>query len=80
MNCWLIRSWRLLKKLVIAEKLLRDDLLVRKAGARCASAKSCCEMISWRSGMHLGQDFLSGNYPDLPESAAGDAFSAGKLS
>ena len=29
--------------------------------------------------MHLGQGFLSGNYPDLPESAAGDAFSAGKL-
>ena len=37
-------------------------------------------MICWRSGMHLGQGFLSGNYPDLPESAAGDAFSAGKLS
>ena len=30
--------------------------------------------------MHLGQGFLSGNYPDLPESAAGDAFSAEKLS
>jgi len=26
-RCWLMRSWRLLKKLVIAGKLLRDDLL-----------------------------------------------------
>ena len=29
--------------------------------------------------MHLGQGFLSGNYPDLLESAAGDAFSSGRL-
>lgn len=29
--------------------------------------------------MHLGQGFLPGNYPDLPESAAGDAFSAGEI-
>ena len=45
---------------MIAEKLLRDDLLA--------------------VGDAFGTGFLSGNYPDLPESAAGDAFSAGKLS
>ena len=88
MSCWMMGSWWLLTKLAIAEKLVRDDLLVRKAGERWfAGGRGCIWDRAFCQGIiliclkaRLGMHFRRGNYPGLIRMSGRDDFRRGNWS